>query len=91
MIVGKTGGVTGPQPIEPNRSTPVSKTARPEGAARSDKAEISSQARFLQKLHELPEVRQDRIDQVKQQIEAGTYDTEEKIRAAVERLFEDIS
>ena len=36
------------------------------------------------------EVRQDKVEGAKEQIASGTYESEEKIRAAVERLFEDI-
>ena len=57
----------------------------------SDRAEFSNAAQLLSKLGELPEVRQDLIARVKAEIDAGTYETDEKIDAAIEALREDLA
>ena len=57
----------------------------------SDCAEFSQAARLLSKLAELPDVRQDLIDRVRAEIDAGTYETSERIDAAIDRLPEDLS
>jgi anti-sigma28 factor (negative regulator of flagellin synthesis) len=49
----------------------------------TDRVELSDRARFLDMLRQFPDVRQDRIDRVKQAIEAGVYDSEDKIDAAI--------
>ena len=91
MNVGQTGGVGGPQPIQPGSNRkPVSPVPSSEPTARTDKAEISSHARLLQKLREMPDMRTDLVDEVKSQIEDGTYETEDRIRAAVDRMFEEL-
>ncbi len=90
MVIGRTGGVSGPQPIQPS-STPAARKAYASAPpAKSDTAEISLQARYLKKLHELPAIREDRVERLREQILDGTYDTEEKMRAAVERILDEL-
>lgn len=55
----------------------------------SDRVELSDRARYLAKLQQVPAVRQGLIDQVRAQIEAGTYDTPERFDAAVDGLIDD--
>jgi negative regulator of flagellin synthesis FlgM len=38
----------------------------------------------------LPEIRQDRVDQIRAQIADGTYESEEKLEIAVGRLLDEI-
>ena len=55
-----------------------------------DSVEVSEAAHLLAKLSELPDVRRDVVDRVRTQIEAGTYESPEKLDAAVESLAEDL-
>ncbi|MEM9883600.1 MAG: flagellar biosynthesis anti-sigma factor FlgM [Planctomycetota bacterium] len=58
----------------------------------ADRLELSDTARALSKLVKgLPEVREGLVAQVRAQIEAGTYETPEKIDAAVEALAQDLA
>ena len=59
-------------------------------AAEKCKVELSEHARLLSKLAELPDVRQDLVDRVKAEIEAGTYDTADKIDALLDELARDL-
>ncbi len=52
-----------------------------------DRVELSKVAQWLDRIRQLPEVRQDLIDNLKQSIEAGTYETPEKLDAAVTALL----
>jgi hypothetical protein len=54
-----------------------------------DRVELSEFARYLDMLRQLPDVRQNLIDRVKTQIEAGTYETDDKIDAALENFMRD--
>ncbi|MBX3377654.1 MAG: flagellar biosynthesis anti-sigma factor FlgM [Phycisphaeraceae bacterium] len=56
----------------------------------SDRVELSDRARLLSKLSQLPAVRQDLIDQVRRQIEAGEYDTPGRLDAALDGLVDDL-
>ena len=84
--VGGPSGIQGPRgarPLPPNLPVP---------AAGADRVEISGAARLLGAgaLRNVPEIRTDRVNDIRRQIEAGTYESEEKIRVAVERFLEEI-
>lgn len=68
------------------------KTAGPavSSSPTSDTVEISQQARIAAKLASLPEVRTDLVAQVKAEIEAGTYDTQEKLDIAISRMLNEL-
>jgi negative regulator of flagellin synthesis FlgM len=46
-------------------------------------------ATYLSKLSALPQVRQDLVNSVREQIAAGTYDTPERLDAALNVLLSD--
>ncbi|MBM4077783.1 MAG: flagellar biosynthesis anti-sigma factor FlgM [Planctomycetes bacterium] len=55
-----------------------------------DELELSEVGRSFDSAGESPEVRAKRIDQIKQEIENGTYDTDAKLEAALSRMFDSI-
>jgi|TARA_B100000959_G_C14803803_1_gene550843 anti-sigma28 factor (negative regulator of flagellin synthesis) len=55
-----------------------------------DRVEFSEQAQMLEKIHELPEVRQEHVDAIKEAIANNTYLTDDKIDIALSRLVDDI-
>ena len=57
----------------------------------ADQVEISSEADMVSRVHELPDVRADKIAEIRAQIEAGTYDTAEKLDVAVGRLLDELA
>ncbi|MDD9148049.1 MULTISPECIES: flagellar biosynthesis anti-sigma factor FlgM [unclassified Sporolactobacillus] len=63
------------QPIQPytnyNPGKPADQPAAP--AAENDKVEISSEAKRLQGSQRLEEARRQKVDQIKNQVDAGTY------------------
>ena len=63
--------------------------ARPAGRG-ADRVEVSSLARSLSRLNQEEPVRQDLIDRVRAEIEAGRYDTPDKVAAAVDNLLRDL-
>lgn len=91
MIVNEAGGVQGPQPIQPQRDVAGAyKKAAPSSARKADKAEISEHARLLSKLTEADDMRHDKIAEIRSQIEAGTYETDEKMSEAVDRMLDEL-
>ncbi|MFN0058351.1 MAG: flagellar biosynthesis anti-sigma factor FlgM [Planctomycetota bacterium] len=89
MNIENTTGLSGSQPIKPVGA--VNKAAKAYGAttptAKTDEAQISERARLFQKLSEVPAVREERIEELKKLIEDGTYETEERIRGAVDSII----
>ncbi|WP_197443547.1 flagellar biosynthesis anti-sigma factor FlgM [Maioricimonas rarisocia] len=54
-----------------------------------DEVDISSAARLLDQLND-PQVRAARLAEIKAAIDAGTYETEDKLEAALDKLLTDI-
>ncbi len=52
--------------------------------------EVDEHTRHLAALRSLPEVRQQRIAAIKQQIGAGTFDTDARLALALDRMFEEL-
>lgn len=79
-----------PRPIEPTNSVvPKAPVAGPGGVA--DVVEISATAAALAaKVQEVPDIRADLVARVKAEIEAGTYETPERLEIAVERLLDEL-
>jgi len=94
----QVNGIHGAQPVNPaNRveSTEATQSAAitnpTDQVEISPEAEIASQAaELVNQIHELPEIWVDRVSELREAIESGTYETEEKINVAVERLLDEI-
>jgi negative regulator of flagellin synthesis FlgM len=65
-------------------------TTRPQSAQIADEVNISDAARMAEQVQQLPDIREDRVEAVRQQIAAGTYETSDKLNIAVERLLDEI-
>ncbi len=57
----------------------------------ADQVDISPEAEMVSRVHEMPDVRADRIDAIRQEISAGTYDTDEKMDIALGRMFDELA
>ena len=85
----------GPQTIG---SPHHNRTAKPEAAQPAapinDELQISSAAqdaaRLVEQVNQIPDIRQERVNEIRAQIEAGTYETDDKIQTAVARLLDEI-
>lgn len=55
-----------------------------------NKIDISEQAQVMDKLSEIPSVRQEKIDAIKAEMEKGTYFTASKLEKAMENLLQDL-
>jgi flagellar biosynthesis anti-sigma factor FlgM len=60
------------------------------GASKADSVEISDVAMFLDKLSRLPDIRQDKVDAVRQQLARGQYETPEKLQKAIDNLLAEL-
>lgn len=55
-----------------------------------DQVDISPEADFVSQVHELPDMRMDRVADIRAQIEAGVYETDEKLDMAIGNLLDEI-
>ena len=56
----------------------------------SDRVELSTVSRLLAKLNQPAEVRHELVNRIRDEIAAGTYESDAKLDAAVEGLAEDL-
>lgn len=70
------------QSIQPQQAT--------EGLQPMDQIDISPEAEFVSRVGDLPEIRADRVSEIRAEIDAGTYETDEKLDLAVGRLLDEI-
>jgi negative regulator of flagellin synthesis FlgM len=56
----------------------------------SDELHISDSARIAGQLSEIPAIRQDRVNSIRNAIAQGTYETSDKMSAALDRLLDEI-
>ena len=83
-------GAGGPARIDRTQQAKIAET-RPKGpCGRPDRVEISDVARFLDELARMPEIRAEKVEQVRRAIAEGTYLTPEKLDLAIERLLNEL-
>ena len=55
-----------------------------------DTVDISAEADYVSQIHDLPEMRTDRVADIRAQIESGVYETDEKLDVALGRVLDEI-
>jgi flagellar biosynthesis anti-sigma factor FlgM len=92
MDVKAPGSIQRSMPTGPAKSAaPAAKNQSTAPAAPKDSVEISTAGQLLDKLSKSPEVRAERLAQIKAAIDSGQYDTDEKLEAALMNLFQTIA
>ena len=83
------------RPASPTTPTTLVEVVAPasdlDAASTVDSVEFSEQAQMLEKIHQLPDVRQDQIDAIRDAIANNTYLTDEKVDIALGRLVDDVT
>mgnify|MGYP000875866891 CR=1 FL=1 len=70
-------------------SSPVAKDSAA-GKTKQDSVSVSTEAHFLSAISKVPDIRQDKVDEIKKAIKDGTYLTDEKLSAAMDNLMQDL-
>ena len=60
------------------------------GATAADTVEISDSARYLGEIKKLPDIRADKVQQARDLIAAGQYETPARINGTVDRLLQEL-
>jgi anti-sigma28 factor (negative regulator of flagellin synthesis) len=55
-----------------------------------DQIDFSDQIECVHRVRELPEIRQDKVERIRAAIQAGVYETDEKLDIALSRLLDEI-
>jgi negative regulator of flagellin synthesis FlgM len=91
MEVYGPGGAQGPQPIYPRLAAWSVDAGQsvPAGAPR-DQVEISPLGKMLDGISQLPDIRHERVEEIRTQIASGVYETPEKLEIALDRLLDEL-
>ncbi len=93
MAVNGPGSVQNHFPIKPTQSTstpPVQKSTETKPIATSDELQISSMGKMLEHLNQSSEVRAEWLAQIEAAIEAGEYETPEKLEIALKKMIAEV-
>ena len=91
MEIFGAGGTQGPQPIYPRLATfGVDAGQTVHAGTPRDHVEISPLGQMLDGISRLPEIRHERVDEIRRQIAAGTYETNEKLELALDRMMDEM-
>ena len=83
--------VHGAQPLSAPHTSRVAQTSPSDGASPiQDELNISDAARAVDQVGQVPDMRMDRVQQIRTQIAQGTYETPEKLDVALGRLLDEI-
>lgn len=79
------------QPINaPHRTSLVEAPPLSDSFSPVDQLDISQEADLASRLQDVPGIRADRVAAIRAQIEAGVYETDDKLNRAVSRLLDEI-
>ena len=89
MEIYGPGQIHGPQSIKaPQRLQPPQVDTSLDTTP-LDQVDISAEADLVSRVHELPDIRADRVEDIRAEIDAGVYETDEKLDVAVGRLLDE--
>ncbi len=88
--VGGAQGVNGPQNQRPSQTQQPDATSGASTSLSGDKLDISAAGEIAAALSSIPDIRQDRVDTIRQAIASGVYETDEKLSGALDNLLDEI-
>jgi flagellar biosynthesis anti-sigma factor FlgM len=89
MVIEPGGPIQGPGPVDRKRTKGPAPQKLGQSEPKSDKVELSTHSKLVSKLSSVPNIRQDRVNQLKQEIESGKFDNDERLRGAVQKFLEE--
>ena len=89
MDVGRTEGSQGPERIQGPKRVSKTSPSTSSSKAPTDSVEISDMARMVSEVLSLPQVRQEKIQQIRELIDSGEFDTPERLKGAIDHFLEE--
>jgi negative regulator of flagellin synthesis FlgM len=91
MEIFGAGGAQGPQPIYPRLAAfDLDGGQAVYAGTPRDHVEISPLGQMLDGIGQMPEIRHEKVDEIRRQIAANTYETPEKLELALDRMLEEL-
>lgn len=91
MEIRGPSNVGGPGPIQPRKVLGPRDVSAPNSMASGEKVEISDAARLLGKIPGVAAMREDRVSEIRDLIQKGKYETDDRVKRLAERVLEEIS
>ena len=92
MQIYGTSQVHGAQPINaPHTSRAVAPNSTASAPGVGDRLDISEAGELAARMAEIPEIRADRVRDIRAAILSGSYESEAKLSTALERLLDEIA
>lgn len=81
----------GPQALTaPHTPRPSEPSAASSAGQIQDELSISDAGRLMEQAQQMPDIRWDRVNQLRAQIAEGTYETDDKMQVALGRMLNEI-
>lgn len=91
MQINGAISVHGAHQIKPAAKHTLTETNGPENIFQpNDAVEFSAEANWLNQINNMPDIRADRVEDIRSQIQAGDYETDAKLEIALDRLLDEI-
>lgn len=91
MQINGPSHVHGSQSISaPHRASATQPSDQSNNIFGMDQVDISHEADMVNQVNDLPDIRGDRVAEIRAAIASGVYETPEKLDVAVDRLLEEI-
>ena len=91
MQIHGASQVHGAQAIAaPHNQQLTQPTSQPSSVDTTDEVSFSAESQLVAQANELPEIRQDRVNELRDQIQSGNYETTERFEGAVSSLLDEL-
>ena len=91
MSISPIGPNTPITRLQGSKATETTQSSQDAGKSKADTVEISDSARYLGEIKKLPDIRLDKVQQARELIAAGQYETTERIDGTVDRLLAELT
>ena len=98
MEINNSFSIPGPHSVRPAAKTKFAETQQLNETSSAenifetrDELEISAEANWLGKVQNLPEIRADRVAELRSQIQSGQYDVDAKLDVALDRMLDEMA
>ena len=92
MQINGAGGTQGPQAIYPRLAAfSVDANQAVHVGAPRDHVEISPLGQMLDGISRLPEIRHEKVEEIRRQIASGSYESPAKLELALDRMIDEMS
>ena len=91
MSISPIGPNTPITRLQGSKATDISQSSQDVGNTATDTVEISDSARYLGEIKKLPDIRESKVQNIRDLIAAGQFETPERINGTVDKLLQELA